>query len=203
MALVGDAGLSTYENNVVEENTKSIVNHVEKLDGNKGTQECDSMSGRKLVDSAEQSPYQNEDAMDYLYEVLESVDDCNRGERLDRQAVIRAMMEELEFFKKMNVYRKMKRKDALAPGSKLISTTWVDTNKGTTENPKYQVQACGKRNPKKRKVRILHGNSTIGGYEHSFDRVRQLPEFQETKTCWNHRHSARVLLRQSQAEKPH
>ena len=71
MALVGDAGLSTYENYVVEENTKSLVNLIAKLDGNMGTQECDCMSGRKLdsimallVDSAEQSPCQNEDAMD-------------------------------------------------------------------------------------------------------------------------------------------
>ena len=166
MALVRDAGLSTYENYVVEEKNKSFVNLIEKLDCNKGTQECDSMSGRKsdsimalLVGSAEQSPYQNEDAVEILYEDLEFVDDCNRGERLDRQAVIRARMEELEFFTKMNVYRKIKRKDALASGSRLISTKWADTNKGTTENPNTRVQACGKRNPKKQEVRILNSNS--------------------------------------------
>ena len=151
MALVGDAGLSTYENYVVEENTKSHVNLIEKLDGNKGTQECDSVSGRKLysimallVDSAEQSPYQNEDAMDNLYEDLEFVDDCNRGVRPDRQAVIRAMMEELEFFKKMNVYRMIKRKDAFVSGSKLISTKWVDTNKRTIENPNIRCRLVGR-----------------------------------------------------------
>ena len=82
--------------------------------------------------------------MDDLYEDLEFVDDCNRGERLDRQAVIRARMEELEFFKKMNVYRKIKRKDALASGSKLNSTKWVDTNKGTTENPNIRCRLVGR-----------------------------------------------------------
>ena len=106
MALVADADLSTYENHVVEESTKTLGNLIEKLDGNKETQEFDSMSRKKLdsimallVDSATQSPYQNEEIMDNLYDDLEFVDDCARGERLDRQAVIRARMEELEFFK--------------------------------------------------------------------------------------------------------
>ena len=67
-------------------------------------------------------------------------------------------MEGLEFFEKMNVCWKIKRKDAFASESKLISTTWVDTNKGTTECPNI-MQACGKRNEKKQEVRILHSNS--------------------------------------------
>ena len=151
MALVGDAGLSTYENYVVEENTKTLVNLTEKLDGNKKTQEFESLSRKKLdsitallVDIATQSPHQNEEAMDNLYDDLEFVVDCNRGERLNRQAVIRARMEELEFFKKMKVYRKVKRKDALAKGSKLTSTKWVDTNKGTTECPNIRCRLVGR-----------------------------------------------------------
>ena len=150
MALVGDGGLSPYENYVVEENTKTLVNLTEKLDDNKKTQEFDSLSRKKLdsitallVDSATQSPYQNEEAMDILYDDLEFVDDCNRGERPNRQAVIRARMEELEFFK-MKVYRKVKRKDALASGSKLISTKWVDTNKGTNECPNIRCRLVGR-----------------------------------------------------------
>ena len=124
VAVVGDAGLiSTHGTTLLRKHQVARKSH-RKLDGNKWTQELDSMSGRKLdsimallVDSAALCPYQNED-MDKLFEDLEFVHDCNRGESLDRQAAIRARMEELEFYNKMNVYRKIKRKDAHAPGSK-------------------------------------------------------------------------------------
>ena len=140
-------GPSTCEKCVVEENTKTLVNLTEKVDGDKETQEFDSVSRQKLdnimallVDSGTQSPYQNDEAMDNLYDDLEFVDDCNRGERPDRHAVIGARMEELEFFKKMNVYRKVQRKDALASGASSYRPNRLTRTK---EPPNAQISGAG------------------------------------------------------------
>ena len=73
VAVVGDAGLiSTLGTPLLRKHQVARKSH-RKLDGNKWTQECASMSGRKLdsimallVDGAELSPYQNED-MDIFF----------------------------------------------------------------------------------------------------------------------------------------
>jgi hypothetical protein len=44
----------------------------------------------------------------------------------------------MEFFRRMGVYRKVHRSQA--KGKPLISTRWVDTNKGTDSNPNYRAR---------------------------------------------------------------
>ena len=49
---------------------------------------------------------------------------------------------ELEFFRKMGVYTKVPR--SKAGSSKVITTKWIDTDKGDTENPNYRARLVGR-----------------------------------------------------------
>ena len=44
----------------------------------------------------------------------------------------------MELFKKMRVYKKVPRDVAKKMGCKVITTKWVDTNKGDTSRPNYR-----------------------------------------------------------------
>ena len=66
-----------------------------------------------------------------------------RGGILDKQMCIDARKLEMQFFRKMGVYRKIKRTD-LPPGAKVITTKWVDTNKGTEAEPNYRSRLVGR-----------------------------------------------------------
>ena len=45
---------------------------------------------------------------------------------------------EMEFFKKMAVYRKVPKSEVKRQGGKIISTLWIDTDKGYRGNPNYR-----------------------------------------------------------------
>ena len=68
------------------------------------------------------------------------VDDVNGGNELDKPLVIEARKTEMEFFKKMAVYRKVPRSEVKKQGDKIISTRWVDTDKGYREIKKDKRQ---------------------------------------------------------------
>ena len=70
------------------------------------------------------------------------VDDV-KGGTLDKEQVIQARKLEMTFFRKMGVYRKMS-KSKMPPGARTISTKWVDTNKGTDEEPNYRSRLVGR-----------------------------------------------------------
>ena len=59
-----------------------------------------------------------------LYQDVEFEDDV-RGGRLDKELMIKARRAEIQFFKKLGVYTKVKREAHM----KIITTKWVDTNK--------------------------------------------------------------------------
>ena len=48
----------------------------------------------------------------------------------------------MDYFRKMGVYRKVHKSHAV--GKPLISTRWVDTNKGTEECPNYRSRLVGR-----------------------------------------------------------
>ena len=50
---------------------------------------------------------------------------------------------EMEFFLKMGVYKKVARDVAKKMGCKVITTKWVDTNKGDTSRPNYRSRLVG------------------------------------------------------------
>ena len=70
------------------------------------------------------------------------IDDV-KGGRLDKEQVIQARQLEMAFFRDMGVYRKMPRSH-LPPGARTITTKWVDTNKGTDEEPNYRSRLVGR-----------------------------------------------------------
>ena len=66
-----------------------------------------------------------------------------RGGVLDKQSCIEARRLEMHLFRKMGVYRKMKRAD-LPSRAKVITTKWVDTNKGSDTEPNYRSRLVGR-----------------------------------------------------------
>ena len=64
------------------------------------------------------------------------------GAALDIEEVRKARAEELDFFRKMGVYRKVPRWEA--NGKKIIKTRWIDVNKGDESNPDLRSRLVGK-----------------------------------------------------------
>ena len=81
-------------------------------------------------------PHAEEPDWHALYSSGYFIDDV-KGGRLDKEQVIQARQLEMAFFRKMGVYRKMPRSQ-MPPGARTITTKWVDTNKGTDEEPNYR-----------------------------------------------------------------
>ena len=73
-----------------------------------------------------------------LYQDMEFWDDIHDGSRLPHDKMVEARMAEMEFFRKMGVYRKVHKSQAR--GKTIITTRWVDTNKGTDAAPNYRAR---------------------------------------------------------------
>ena len=57
---------------------------------------------------------------------------------------VEARREEMAFFRRMGVYHKVPRSQASKDGCKVITTRWIDTNKGTNEKPNYRARLVGR-----------------------------------------------------------
>ena len=77
-----------------------------------------------------------------LYEEMEFIDDVHEGNLLPKDKVIEARQLEMDFFRRMKVYRKVPK--ALAKGKPVIPTRWVDTNKGSEAEPNYRSRLVGR-----------------------------------------------------------
>ena len=66
------------------------------------------------------------------------------GMKLDADKVIEARAKDVQYIKDKRVYSKITRKEAQAKGWKVISTRWVDINKGDDRNPVYRSRMVGK-----------------------------------------------------------
>ena len=64
------------------------------------------------------------------------------GKWLDKDRAIEARRLEFEFFRKMDVYTKVPR--SMAGDSKVITTRWIDTDKGDAENANYRERLVGR-----------------------------------------------------------
>merc|ERR1711884_189382 len=51
---------------------------------------------------------------------------------------------EMDYFKKMGVYSKVPQAEAKELGAKVITTKWVDTNKGSEAEPNYRSRLVGR-----------------------------------------------------------
>ena len=78
--------------------------------------------------------------LDELYAGREFYDDIS-GMPLDRRLATQARKNEIEFFKGRGVYTKVMRK----PWMKVITTKWIDHNKGDEAVPNYRARLVGRR----------------------------------------------------------
>ena len=78
-----------------------------------------------------------------LYAQFEFFDDV-KGGRLDWDRVTEARRLEMQYFKDMGVYSKVPREEVRRNGAKVISTKWVDTNKGSEAEPNYRSRLVGR-----------------------------------------------------------
>ena len=76
-----------------------------------------------------------EDPFEKIYDGCEFVDDVH-GVHLEKNLAIKARKIEMEFFKTMGVYTKVVRQ----PWMKVVSTKWIDTNKGDEVTPNYRAR---------------------------------------------------------------
>ena len=96
---------------------------------------------------AEKMPTPHEEVEDHwieMYRGMEFLDDVNGYMPLDKSSVIEARKTEIAYFKKMGIYRKLSRDEAKLGKHKIISTKWIDTNKGDTANPNYRSRLVGR-----------------------------------------------------------
>ena len=78
-----------------------------------------------------------------LYSGREFFDD-NTGKELDFNLAVQARRLEMKFFRDMKVYTKVYRSEAHAHGSKVITTRWLDINKGDDKEPNYRSRLVGR-----------------------------------------------------------
>ena len=78
-----------------------------------------------------------------LYYGFEFYDDV-KGGALNREKVISARKLEVAYFENMGVYTKVPRSEAKDAGCKVITTKWVDTNKGSDEEPNHRSRMVGR-----------------------------------------------------------
>ena len=67
----------------------------------------------------------------------EAWDDMNEV-FLDPEAVRLARKEEMDFFNKLGVYKRVPRSRVTEVGGKMVSVKWLDTNKGDKLNPNHR-----------------------------------------------------------------
>ncbi len=80
-----------------------------------------------------------EDYLSQLYQDLDFVDDAT-GAPLDKEMAIRARKLEIDYFREMGVYTKVAREKWM----KVISTRWLDINKGDEGAPNYRARLVGR-----------------------------------------------------------
>ena len=78
-----------------------------------------------------------------LYQDFEFIDDVS-GRVLDHEFAVKARKLEMDFFRKMRVYDKVPRAVATRDGCRVISTKWVDINKGDQKAPNYRARLVGR-----------------------------------------------------------
>ena len=63
---------------------------------------------------------------------------------MNKDQVIAARRLEIEYFKNMGVYKKVRREEAQRLGANVITTKWLDTNKGDDTVPNYRSRLVGR-----------------------------------------------------------
>ena len=140
------------------------------------------------------SPHEGEDEekmrWEQLYEGLEFVDDVHGHQHLDKALVIKARRLEMDFFKKMGVYEKVPRH--MAKGCKIISTRWVDTNKGDKVNVDIRSRLVGREINKDSRIDLFAATPPLEMLKVLISQCAQRQKGKENEVG-HHRHQAGVL----------
>ena len=106
-------------------------------------------------------PHEEEEAhIRDLYRDSEFLDDVNRFEPQDKEGVVQAILTEMAFFRKMGVYAKVDRSGVKQRQGKIISTKWIDTDKGIKGSPNYRGRLVGrKKEGQGRTQRVVCGHT--------------------------------------------
>ena len=97
-----------------------------------------------------------EDPFEAMYEGVEFVDDIS-GLPLDKAMAMAARKVEMQFFKKMNVYTKVRREPWMRP----ISTKLIDCNKGDETDPNYRARLVGMEFKKDKRIELFAATSPL------------------------------------------
>jgi len=128
----------------------AMLNH---LEWNRGVESQETFDRRMDISSLigaldeEISPHDEAEEMErwrMMYDGYDFFDDMNEFKKMDREEVIKARRVEMQFFKNMGVYVKVPRETARRHGCKIITTKWLDTNKGDAQNPNYRSRMVGR-----------------------------------------------------------
>ena len=79
-----------------------------------------------------------------MYEGMDFWDDMNDMRPLNWDMAVKARKLEMDFFRKMGVYKKVPWEEAKKLGCKVITTKWLDTNKGDEQKPNYRSRLVGR-----------------------------------------------------------
>ena len=79
-----------------------------------------------------------EDPFLALYEGMDFIDDAS-GAPLNKEGAVQARRDEMKFFKDWGVHTKVKRETWM----KVVTTKWIDINKGGKTNKNYRARLVG------------------------------------------------------------
>ena len=127
-----------YENEETSQHTPEKVKELEQRNITQVMQAIMKLERDSPHDDAEEERLRFE----RMYADVEFADDVHDGKMLKKELVIKARQLELEFFRKMGVYEKVPKSEAR--GQTIVSTRWVDTNKGDDEHEDYRSRLVGR-----------------------------------------------------------
>ena len=129
--------------------------------------------------------------------------DVNGGNELDKNLVIEARKTEMEFFRKMAVYRKVPKSEVMRQGGKIISTRWIDTDKGYRGNPNYRSMLVAREIKKDKRQDLFSGHPAARDFKVAGGRLCQRSEASRAFEDSNLRRQQGVLLRARDATPLH
>ena len=110
------------------------------------------------VQGADESPHDEDAEMErwrVMYEGMEFRDDVNDWKPLNWELAVQARKLEMQFFKKMGVYKKVPRDVAKKMGCKVITT-----NKGDTSRPNHRSRLVGREVKYDKRLDLFSADST-------------------------------------------
>ena len=91
-------------------------------------------ASQKIIEAVQQisdkATFHDDQQWEDLYWNVVFTHDVNQVQVLDKDKVMKARMLEMDFFKKMGVYEKVDRGEVKKKKGKIVSTKWVDRDKG-------------------------------------------------------------------------